>query len=384
MKMPDIKLLMLTGILVLGCNKHNNSADEKDTVINLFNPVETELTTSDIFSDLIYIPLETCDGSFISSISQYIISDNYIIVSDIDQEKVLLFTATGEFVHSIGNMGKGPGEYLEIRNISFIEDDEIVCITDISSKVQYFNISGKYLYSVEYNPGAFWTEPAGDHVICFYPYPINKINEDFQISIFDSDGQLVQKNLNRYKDLGYPGNPMANPKIISNTNEILFWEEYSDSVYSINHKLEIKPKFWFKYPNQVPANIKIKEIGTDPESWKRGMHLSNFIWTPGYTFIESVSKGLFNYLIYESRTETAHKVKIVGNKIGMPESLHGGITFWPDYSTKDIASMILLPHQIISHVKSTADIHKLDEKLIELSHSIDYDSNPVLVIGILK
>ena len=377
-------LIIFTFLAVCGCNNPKQDRTGKEIVLNLSDPGNSELTTSDIFSDLVYVPLETREGSYISKVSQYIISEKYIIILDRDQGKVLLFSGTGAFLRNISARGKGPGEYLEVRNISFFEEEEIICLTDIQSKVDFYNTSGEFLSSIPYSPGAYWVEAVKDKIFCFYPFPVNKINEDYQISIFDKYGRFIKKSLNRYEGLGYPGSPMANPKIVSSHNEILFWEEYSDSVYSINKNGEFEVKYWFRYSNQQPAHKKIQEIGADPDSWKRGMHISNFTEAGNYLFIESVSDGLFNYLIYNRMTGTSRKIKMINNKYGLAETLDGGITFWPDYSINGIVSMVAMPDEIINHFKDTADKEMLNDIFIELAHSIQLNSNPILIMGILK
>ena len=377
--------MLLTIFVISACHSNNTEERTASNTIDLGQVIHNQdVCTSDIFSDLIYIPLETNKSCYISTISQYIVTNNYVLILDKTINKVFLFNQNGEFISTISSRGSGPTEYIEIRNISFIEETATICLADIRSKVDFFNTDGEHLKTIPYKPGAYWVEPFQNNLICFYPYPVNKINDDYQISIIDSLGKTIDKKLNRFKNIGYPGNPIANANIYAQPNEILFWEEYSDSIFSLNKKLDLVPKYRLIYPFQLEAHEKIKEIGLNPDSWKVGMHVSDFIDTYNYVFFQSVLKGTFNYLIYNKSDQLTHRVQMVKDRYGLPETIHGGIPFWPTYSRDSTVSMVILANQFINHIESVDNFDSLDEKLFELSHQLDYDSNPIIVIGILK
>ena len=73
----------------------------------------------DIFTDISVIPLETNDSSFIGSISKIELSDGKIYVLDKSSTKqVHIFDTVGNYISSIGNIGRGNGEYLNIEDFT--------------------------------------------------------------------------------------------------------------------------------------------------------------------------------------------------------------------------------------------------------------------------
>lgn len=75
------------------------------------------------------IPLETSSKSLIVDINKVIINNNNIYILDTRNYNLIVFDQNGKFIQKIGTIGKGPGEYIEIRD---------------------FDISNGFIYTLDY------------------------------------------------------------------------------------------------------------------------------------------------------------------------------------------------------------------------------------------
>lgn len=99
---------------------HTNLKDEtgKAVVVKIAQPTENEIKLSLIADSLVYIPLETQNDLLIGQITKLSVSDNYLCVLDEITSNVFCFTHDGKFVRKIGSRGVGPGEYVEINDVT--------------------------------------------------------------------------------------------------------------------------------------------------------------------------------------------------------------------------------------------------------------------------
>ncbi|MDR2025999.1 MAG: 6-bladed beta-propeller, partial [Prevotellaceae bacterium] len=101
----------------------------------------------DIVEDVQYILLENRTECLFSYIDKLIIEDNRIYILDFDKKSLFVFDITGKFLHQIGRMGGGPGEYT--RYINFDVYDNIVYVYDFSKRrMLIYDENGKYKESV--------------------------------------------------------------------------------------------------------------------------------------------------------------------------------------------------------------------------------------------
>jgi hypothetical protein len=75
---------------------------------------QIDITTSDFFESITYIPLETSTECLIDARPKINLTNDYIIITN--NTKCLLFDkSSGRFIYEIGRNGRGPGEYKTAR-----------------------------------------------------------------------------------------------------------------------------------------------------------------------------------------------------------------------------------------------------------------------------
>ena len=137
--------LLLFASLLASCSKSANGNEGKNVLHAKLE--KTEVSLKDLFSKIEVIPLETNDTALMDHIHRvrevdgkyYILSEEYPGFSYIT---TMVFDAEGNFLHTIGKKGQGPGEYPWL-----IYDMDI----DVKKNLVYmFSPDGKfYLYRLD-------------------------------------------------------------------------------------------------------------------------------------------------------------------------------------------------------------------------------------------
>lgn len=109
-----------------------------------------ELLLSDFGEKTTYIPLETLDESLVklNSGSKMVVTDRYIFVGELSAPLLCFERSTGKFLHKIGSVGQGPGEYSGSTDMEV--DAEAKRIYFRASPTQYhcYDFEGKFLNTI--------------------------------------------------------------------------------------------------------------------------------------------------------------------------------------------------------------------------------------------
>lgn len=140
---------------------------------------------SEIASDLQFIKLETKPDCLIGSISSISrIGENYLITSEAGKT-LYVFNNQGRYICSIGRLGKGPGEFLEIYGLSIDPLTNHIYVLDNGQvKLIEYNQDGRFIQEKKLNfyaTGVKVTKSGFVFVLALYMLvPIKKvINNNF-------------------------------------------------------------------------------------------------------------------------------------------------------------------------------------------------------------
>ena len=137
--MKIIIYIIGTIILICGCKQHQKYSTLSSTVIN---PLEDAITISSFdkyIDSLQVIQLEASPQSFITYIKKVLITQNkdFIILNSTG---VLVFSQAGNFLFKIGEIGRGPEEYIAARDICITNDYKYLLVLDCTNQVIKYNI----------------------------------------------------------------------------------------------------------------------------------------------------------------------------------------------------------------------------------------------------
>lgn len=112
---------------------------------NLSNSEEQKMVFSDVFDSLTVVKLSNTTEAFLGEIDKIEQCKGWLIISDNKRAKsVKAFDGNGNYLHTYGNNGKGPGEYIEPTTF-IVFNGEVKIYDQFQGKLVIFDINGKYL-----------------------------------------------------------------------------------------------------------------------------------------------------------------------------------------------------------------------------------------------
>jgi hypothetical protein len=150
-KMKQYNTLLFICIIAcfIACTKTitYNSIGAEEIVIDAQN--QNALSLDSLIKKVEFIKLETTGKNFIGNISQLLITDSFLIVVDSRYAKAIhVFDMNGKYRNSIGQIGQGPDEYVELSFACLSPDKKQIAVLDkMRRKIIYYTINGKYEYS---------------------------------------------------------------------------------------------------------------------------------------------------------------------------------------------------------------------------------------------
>ena len=118
-----------------------------------------------------------------------------IYISDRKALDVKVYSPAGEYLHSIGNSGRGPGEFNEIRTMTMVEregEQRILVLDRKNARLTEFDLSGEVIETsrIDHFKGVRWpnllvSSPDSDFLVTLS----RKRNEEDMLHLWDGDFQ---------------------------------------------------------------------------------------------------------------------------------------------------------------------------------------------------
>ncbi|ADY50871.1 hypothetical protein Pedsa_0286 [Pseudopedobacter saltans DSM 12145] len=129
----------------IACGDRNGNRTVKSTPIT-FEPYRQEVFLEDIADDFYYLPLGTTSNFFIQDINKLFFSDSTIIVADFRQQTIFVFDQDGVPKSRINRLGQGPGEYPQMADALFDEENGWVeVLSPKLKKIFSYDMEGKLM-----------------------------------------------------------------------------------------------------------------------------------------------------------------------------------------------------------------------------------------------
>ena len=102
-----------------------------------------------IISNLKIIKLETTSSILIGGIDKLLsVEDKIIIIDKRKAQNIFVFDTTGQYLNSIGKIGRGPTEYIGIDDVTLIPETNHIGVLDRGTKkIKIFDLKGKFIRS---------------------------------------------------------------------------------------------------------------------------------------------------------------------------------------------------------------------------------------------
>jgi len=131
-------------VLALSCYKEVKNGDLLEIPVDIDQ--NFSLPLSEIADEIIAITPELTDESLINPdrIKSVLLFEDYIIIAEL--EKILVFNRDGKFVHAIGSVGQGPGEFNRVEDIALDNNHKCLYVINFDRRIICYDLmTGNYL-----------------------------------------------------------------------------------------------------------------------------------------------------------------------------------------------------------------------------------------------
>ncbi len=388
-----IKWQFILILILISCNTENNSLLE-------FDPgklVEIKINLSEIADDINYIKL---DNKYpLGLIYDKIMFINNSIYLSAHNLGILVFNEEGKLLSKIGTIGRGPGEYIHNFNFAIDEKSETVYVCDEASIIKVFSKTGDFLRS-------FSLQKYGSSVDVidifnsklFVAYDLQFDDSKYNWIVLDTQGNLIKTQERTIPK--FICNAGGQGGTYKNENSLSFWNQFTDTVFSILPDLTQKPSFIIgPGEHRLPkSRISSMEEMSDYMLIRQIFETRRFI---DIRYYYSFPVNKFAFVLIDKRNNKSFLTYLKSDGSFMPEytggiinDLDGGTEFLPrSYymnNNREFMVGLLNPYQINSRIKNYGfrnSISRHPEKKKEfekLANSLQETDNPVLMVVRLK
>ena len=383
------KLSFVFIILYFACTSHKGKIITEEspilktnyTKIKIPSKYDNLLQIDSIFDTICITPLETNKNCLISSVNKVLINNDLVYIQN-QRDNLYVFSIDGKFIREIGKKGKGPGEFMELRDFD-IDNDGNVYILDFR-KIQKYSSKGRFLekYRFEFAPNDMIHCNPLQFALCeknnFYIWGgsfgihENKNKNLFLMYKMNKKGEILE----RYFPLKY--------NVVHNHNQFSkFMERYdivpwygSNIIYSVSNE-SVRTRYMIDFGDHafrgdVPKGFKsLSEFKAEVDQ-KYANSISNVVETNDWLYFMFRYKRYVKNVFYSKRlkkTFVSQPYPRVPNRL-MP---------WMIHSTDGIDLFALIEPRIvlddIKEMKIKTNETKVAQKVMQRSSIND---NPVL------
>jgi len=375
----------------------------------------TQLYASDFISSIEYVALETLSQCLIGESFEVSISENYILVFNLNETQCLLFSREGKFIRKIGQKGNGPGEYYGSFDIKIDENTGMIFLMGLY-EIYSYRITGEFIKKFDLRElfvtagisGIYCSMHWKDDLFCANVYNTGK--ESYRFIIFSSDGEIVKlfPNYIHFETVNtsyFYTTRNGECHIFCYDEQIYFKELLCDTLFKITDQLELVPEIILDLPGEkTPTSMRGQTVRL------LDFTINNIYKYENYLLLNSRTSHYLYDMNNNQLTMIKHDHSII-NKIsrnlpdgavrayetpfyGFTNDIDGGLAFYPkdSYRIQNDKKFVSAYHShelknfLTDDYLSSRKIKDLEahKRLKKLLAELDEDDNPVLMIATVK
>ena len=223
-------------------------------VVQYIDSSGADFLSSPCFVDFEIIPLQGAESPLLGPIVNMIVKNNTYYISDpLRSGKVYLYHSNGNYLNSVGEMGRGPNEYLILSDLIVEEDGNITVYSSYQGMLFTYTPQGLFLESTEFDfKSANYNRIKGFN----YHYLGEGSGMPYQLYIFDNQNNVIDSYLS---SSDVPHFSTFSPVFTLFEDSFNFCPAYGNEVYRLmGSKLSVSYTFNFgEYT--IPAEYFQKE-----------------------------------------------------------------------------------------------------------------------------
>lgn len=370
------------------------SCKDKPAVVNMEN-IETievdldadylEIEERKYFNDSDLVALETTKSSLFSSIKRMVLLEDKILILDVDCQGVYVFNDKGFFLFKIKNIGKGPGEYIQLDDFAIDKiKNHIILYSSNPKQILRYDMDGSFLKKekilkkrdVYYNSMAYLDSGS-------YLFLNNNTIEESVLYEYISSEKKPLLDFTE-KDETYVRQGILDSPRITKGENIYITFPYSEVIYEYSSKgLEVKYYVDFG-ENKMKDNIykEMKTLG-DLMNYSSdehlGMGICSFRENKDYVMFNTMN---FGTVLYSKKTKLSKRIQKINGKylFNSKYIAHNG----DDNKMVSVCSANSFKKQIASFKTDIELWDKVSEEVKNLETHVSELDNPILIVRNFK
>ena len=341
---------------------------------------------STLLKDIRYVALETDDNSVLKKVSYIVLTDKYIVCED-GVQCYVFDKADGSFLRTIGlRKDRGPEGYASPTTPLCVIGNEVLMLDWGNEKYNVYSLdNGKLIRKIpgEEAMAGSWTFekvfPLNDTILLQYPLNIEGKNK-YGLKVRTLSGNYLKKypstNNCESIDITQFYMDMNEAAFYTYKGNTYFHECTSDTIFRLNGCGDLEPCYVVGLGEMLPT---LEEVRASSDMEKVNfLLLSDMVETDHWLLI---SKSFRNDNAY-FYNKAEQKMGYMNGKEtkGFTNDLNGFLPFWPKNCGRGKAEnevwAILQPEEYMEGVEQTGKN--------PLGIDLQFDDNPVIVIGTLK
>jgi hypothetical protein len=370
--------LLVTLLLLTFCNNSDNNNPNLPYNVNIERDINnvSSVSLSYLGTKIEYIPLETDSSCLIHRISDISVSDSFLFVSD--NNRLLLFNRGGKFLRQIGSTGRGPEEYLRIRDFDIDVVNEEVYILE-GRKVLVYNFNGLFRrdFVLGFPSNEFVINENNELVFLPINFAQATDEQEYSLYIMNKNGKDITKIHKMLKRIN-GGIAIQNSPLYM-YNDILHFMEFGvDTLYRYENHVKNPHAIFNAGSLKFPPDPMLDEVMTlNGKVW-----VDNILETNKSLFIKfycSLVPLTSTYCVFDKSTSIITILK----DNGFINDIDGGISFWPERIVdNDMMIGFAEAFDLIKLFKDRKPIENMTQssQLGDFIKNLTETSNPVLMI----
>lgn len=347
---------------------------------------KTSLNLDAIIDSVYYIKLETNPDCLIGSIDKILFfNDKILIIENLQRKSVLMFNDNGKFVKKIGTEGRGPGEYVTIRDVALdINNKSIVFLDDYGGKLLFYDLDGNFVThkKLYYYPTAF--SILNDDSFLFYQGRSINIHipaiTEYNLLFSKSDQSISGKAISySYRDKYKSFSMGSLHSFNASENGVMFCPPYANEIYKITGRNNVVEKY--------TLNIGPKDVLNAMGPSTTNDDFTNLLNTGNYYYFDGPAIESDNFLYFyigrggDCFFSKKTKKLFYGNSYRFNPDSTKVLSFTKPITVKNNYFVsIIVPNRLVKGLK----YRKTNEFIQKVIINLHEEDNPILFFYTLK
>lgn len=356
---------LISLLLLISCSTGKSpDTGAKNAEVQLLKFGSEPFNPDQMIEKVTYVPLQVTDpNSIFSEISKVkFINDKIYIMDAVTQHYLYVFDSSGHFIRKVGKQGKGPGEYLRLRDFD-VDKEGNIYLYDLQQKRLLISDSTGSKFRQIVTPfradGFVKLENGG------FMFSLMKESQDSEftnIKLIITDSALfVNQKLFQYSD-EFLDNKLTYGLLSKYSQGILYNKPVNDSIFLISESGTVEKIFVLDFENSIVPNeikdnyAKLTELRSsntykylyNPPLIVNNYIIGNIFWGPDKAFFaydtESSSVRIKKVTIGDYDT------KYINFPIGVVDD--SVVVSYLDYNILQIIDKNSIPIEIRNHIEN--------------------------------